>query len=284
MGSVPTSARDPIFWLHHANIDRLWTAWMKSGNRNLPTTGSTWGAQAWDFDPAGQWHQTAGAMLDSEREPLAYRYDNEAMPIGVAPEMAMAAASTKVIEAQPPSAEGQESAMESTASASSKPVTLSSTSGTIELSNETVEVNLRLADRAAAQLESFAQRTGTAEIKSAKLVLEGIELGPAGKKGGFSFDVVASLPNSKSEPMVLATLNTFTLSIASHHAAEAGKQSLSFPLDEILPALGPISPEDLAKGLRVTFRPSQPPGAAEMAADFLHVDTVKIEASARPNE
>jgi tyrosinase len=24
MGSVPTSARDPIFWLHHCNIDPLW--------------------------------------------------------------------------------------------------------------------------------------------------------------------------------------------------------------------------------------------------------------------
>jgi hypothetical protein len=26
MGSVPTSARDPIFWLHHCNIDRLWNS------------------------------------------------------------------------------------------------------------------------------------------------------------------------------------------------------------------------------------------------------------------
>lgn len=27
MASVPTAAFDPIFWVHHANIDRLWTVW-----------------------------------------------------------------------------------------------------------------------------------------------------------------------------------------------------------------------------------------------------------------
>lgn len=27
MGGVATSAKDPIFWLHHANIDRLWARW-----------------------------------------------------------------------------------------------------------------------------------------------------------------------------------------------------------------------------------------------------------------
>ncbi|SHN83612.1 polyphenol oxidase [Geodermatophilus obscurus] len=31
MGSTTTAARDPVFWLHHANIDRLWEVW-----RGLP--------------------------------------------------------------------------------------------------------------------------------------------------------------------------------------------------------------------------------------------------------
>jgi len=30
MGSVPTAPADPIFWMHHANIDRLWWLWQKS--------------------------------------------------------------------------------------------------------------------------------------------------------------------------------------------------------------------------------------------------------------
>ena len=31
MGSVPTAAQDPIFWLHHCNIDRLWNLWLAQG-------------------------------------------------------------------------------------------------------------------------------------------------------------------------------------------------------------------------------------------------------------
>ncbi len=32
MSSVAYSPKDPIFWLHHANIDRLWGAWCDAGN------------------------------------------------------------------------------------------------------------------------------------------------------------------------------------------------------------------------------------------------------------
>jgi tyrosinase len=34
MGSVPTAAGDPIFWLHHCNIDRLWASWNAAGRTN----------------------------------------------------------------------------------------------------------------------------------------------------------------------------------------------------------------------------------------------------------
>jgi tyrosinase len=36
MGFVPYAARDPIFWLHHCNIDRLWASW-NAGGRTNPT-------------------------------------------------------------------------------------------------------------------------------------------------------------------------------------------------------------------------------------------------------
>jgi tyrosinase len=33
MGAVETAARDPIFWLHHCQIDRLWYSWQRAGRR-----------------------------------------------------------------------------------------------------------------------------------------------------------------------------------------------------------------------------------------------------------
>jgi tyrosinase len=41
MSGFNTAARDPIFWLHHANIDRLWEAWLALEDHANPT-GSRW--------------------------------------------------------------------------------------------------------------------------------------------------------------------------------------------------------------------------------------------------
>jgi tyrosinase len=40
MGQVPWAANDPIFWMHHCNIDRIWVSWNNSGHVN-PTM-ATW--------------------------------------------------------------------------------------------------------------------------------------------------------------------------------------------------------------------------------------------------
>lgn len=34
MGSVPWAASDPIFWVHHSNIDRIWASWNSAGGVN----------------------------------------------------------------------------------------------------------------------------------------------------------------------------------------------------------------------------------------------------------
>lgn len=43
MTDPDTAALDPIFWLHHANIDRLWETWRLGGGANPTTSG--WGAK-----------------------------------------------------------------------------------------------------------------------------------------------------------------------------------------------------------------------------------------------
>ena len=34
MGDIPWAARDPLFWMHHCNVDRLWASWNAGGRRN----------------------------------------------------------------------------------------------------------------------------------------------------------------------------------------------------------------------------------------------------------
>jgi tyrosinase len=39
MRSVAWAASDPVFWIHHCNIDRLWASWNKAGGKNLREAG-----------------------------------------------------------------------------------------------------------------------------------------------------------------------------------------------------------------------------------------------------
>jgi tyrosinase len=43
MGAIPTAPADPLFWMHHANIDRLWSVWQTSPQgtgKNPPLSGA----------------------------------------------------------------------------------------------------------------------------------------------------------------------------------------------------------------------------------------------------
>ena len=53
MGVVPWAAQDPIFWLHHCNIDRIWASWNNAGRLNPSDAG--WLASSFTFaDENGQ--------------------------------------------------------------------------------------------------------------------------------------------------------------------------------------------------------------------------------------
>lgn len=286
MGFVPTSARDPIFWLHHANVDRLWTAWMKTGSPVLPGANSQWAQRSWRFDVEGNWTEQADRMLDSQAS-LQYRYDDESPP-AIAPVAAAALAASapatpsKVIEAPAQTVDfGQ---LRSIAPGVQKvQATLSTTREPVTLGNATLAVDLRLAALSAAQLQGLMANQPT-DLKSAFLVLEDVELGSAGREGGFSFNIVASLPDAERgvRRAVIGTLNTFSLSLwaqsQDHEHGALEKQTLKFPLVDILKDLDLKTPDELEHGLRVTFLPAHSGEEAEQP-EYVKIGAVKIVGS-----
>ena len=70
MGSVPWSAGDPIFWLHHCNIDRLWASWNAGGRTNPAGMGSFTFSQK-KMPVVG----TVAAWMDPKTEKHGYCYD-----------------------------------------------------------------------------------------------------------------------------------------------------------------------------------------------------------------
>lgn len=74
MGSVPFAAQDPIFWIHHCNIDRIWAGWNANGGRN--PTGAQWASrQVHVFaDASGRRTEVTNGQVTAI-EPLGYAYD-----------------------------------------------------------------------------------------------------------------------------------------------------------------------------------------------------------------
>ena len=75
MHDVPSAAQDPIFWLHHCNIDRLWEAWIgQGGGRTNPTDAGWLNTNFTFYDYNGvQRTMKASKGLDT-CQGLGYRY------------------------------------------------------------------------------------------------------------------------------------------------------------------------------------------------------------------
>jgi tyrosinase len=82
MSFIPTAAGDPIFFLHHCNIDRLWASWNAAGNKN-PDDDPKWAGKKFTFANA------QGTLAEylvgkyTNTESLGYSYEKlEPVPKG----------------------------------------------------------------------------------------------------------------------------------------------------------------------------------------------------------
>lgn len=52
MSSFTQAALDPIFWMHHCNIDRLWEVWIQRKKPNQNPDKSAWLKETFRFHSA----------------------------------------------------------------------------------------------------------------------------------------------------------------------------------------------------------------------------------------
>ena len=72
MGDPGTAAQDPIFWLHHCNIDRIWAVWNDEGHTDPAE--DEWRTQPFSFfDESGKQVTMTGADVE-DIEHLDYTY------------------------------------------------------------------------------------------------------------------------------------------------------------------------------------------------------------------
>ena len=270
--SMPiTAALDPIFWLHHANIDRLWSAWLRDVQEPHGNPGET----TWLNGPAdrafvmpqvdqSEWTFTARDVLDTTAAPLDYSYDDETVPI-------VEGRATRRLHRLGARATVAGGAPESEAAVSTgkTPELIGASDGPVNVTGATgAAVRLDPASTRALRgnLESVAAETGpTAEPPRVFLKLEGIR----GTSDAANYHVYVGLPPhadpAAHRERLAGTVSLFGISAASDPNGPTAGSGVSQVLEitEIVDALH-LSGADLDR-LDVRFVPAT---AAVARANF----------------
>jgi tyrosinase len=219
MTNPDTAALDPIFWVHHANIDRLWESWLSNPAHKNPTD-ATWlkgpadRVFAMPKPDGGEFTFTAKDMLDTKAPLLDYTYQ------ALAAAAAAPSRRTERLNALSAQLPAIAAFMEAPVAQQPQSEVIGKNDGAVQLSGDAVETEVRLDPAATAKVAgSFAPSPALAAAASEPdrvfLKLENIRsVSDAGL-----FDVYVGLPagaDPEQHPELLAgVLSLFGVSKAS---------------------------------------------------------------------
>jgi tyrosinase len=282
MSSVSYSPKDPIFWLHHANIDRLWGAWCDAGNgRSMPASTDPYWSGFFNY---GAGVPTVDRIAVISPAALGYQYENDTMPTAL-PVAPLAAVSTFQLQAAP-----------------SKPLTVQAGSlGGIQplsLDQRSISVDVPLTTQDGARARSLLLNPAASTQSSGgiRVVLDGVRLTALGKRGGYFYKVYVNLPEQGRASLpesayLLGTFGAFEISemammrngMMIHDEAQMRMQSddgvqLSFPATA---ALQKIWPAQLDK---VTLSFVRVDGSAPGKGTVITMKQFRVETTDAPAE
>lgn len=217
MGAVPYSSNDPIFWLHHANIDRTWDCWTSiTGNKNPATT--SFNNKSWSFVNYKGNKVTNQTKVLFNGSLIDYVYEqgsNCARPVAAPAGRESAADRTPA-------------QVRSAKAAVAKPVVLG-TKKAIKISDEVTSHRIAVSGTGAPR--DLAMRESSQVPVTTELVLKGIHYA---EHPGTQFNVYIARKDDASQRAFVGTLSFFT---APRHAHGAPADH-TFDVTEELHALG----------------------------------------------
>ena len=245
MTDPATAALDPIFWLHHCNIDRLWEVWRNQPGRNNPKSGQWLTAVSFPL------HNGVGAaitinaqdMLDTSK--ILHGYCYEGTPLAREP--------TAMVDT--PAEDPAEDATELAGAGD----------GAVDLTDTVTRVTVTLA----------LDRTNFSFTEAEKATPSHVFLSIEGVTGrGFPGDVMVFLepPNDPETPLLAGVLTTFGLARASDPELEHGGSGVAqtFEITGMADQLGLTDGSATALQVRFereTLEPTED-GAPEDLADM----------------
>jgi tyrosinase len=230
MKSPETAAQDPIFWLHHANIDRLWSQWIATGAGHEDPPEEGWRNFSFTlYDEHGHEVSMRCEQVLQTATDLGYIYDSEQAP-------------------QPPPLPPQRPTPRLTSVTAQPQEMIGATQEGVTLIGEQITVSVPIAQAAA---EGFGEQV------HAYLNVEEIE---AAHNPGVTYLVYADLEGGEAphpdSPHYLGTLSFFGVERARNPVGDAAPHALQASYD-----ITPIARELEAQGkwagheFPVTFAP-----------------------------
>ena len=258
MGDITTAPIDPIFYLHHCNLDRLWNAWSMRSTSKVPAANNSY----WN----GSFTYASGLTMTKSRTRtttgLGYDYANDKMPTGLPPQTregriirvqgqtmpnqmrpAVAALTTtppRTVSSTRESLGGVANVSLGNNSLSAAiPLQATSTNTLQSVLTTSPAVGLGNSSAATASTASPLATTPTTKFPYVKLVLDGLAIAQAAKPGGFFYNVYINLPatgdlDSVGTPHFVGILGSFEVSTAAHH----GMNMMNYDVTDLLARQG----------------------------------------------
>jgi tyrosinase len=256
MAQVPLSPWDPIFWVHHANIDRLWAAWVKAGNgRQMPPASDPYWSGSFQYGSAIKAVPRAWTISTTHRY-LEYQYDDESMPTSLPPPTSSSATSLSPFGAAG-SAPLRPATVQTTALGASRQLALDERSVSVDVALSPQDTN-----RVRSLLLKPAAKAGEAD--SLRLILDGVRTTALGGEGGYFYKIFVNLPETAGvhpveRAYLLGVVGPFEISVAQMQAAMQGKgmqemqathgkqeAQFVFPISDALRRLAPVQLDKLS--------------------------------------
>lgn len=211
MGKIPAAAVDPIFWLHHANIDRIWQCWLEQGGQ---VPGGAWKTKSFTFvtETGAKTTIKVGKLFDPNG-PIDYTYDHatacgrEPAPPGPSASPSPTAMTSR--QPQPPS----------------QPPSAASTASTLAIKNDVAiadavtTVGVSGGAAAGASRDLLTRLMNPEAPGGLELVLDGISAEAA---PGVLFRVYLARKSAPDKREYLGTINFFGLTDHAAHARGGG--------------------------------------------------------------
>jgi tyrosinase len=270
-GVMPTmlSPEDPIFWVHHGNIDRLWCAWISAGGgRTMPATSDSYWSGGFNYGPT-----TTGMPKIQTRDTtttLGYVYDNQRLPTPPAPRTP----ARPMLRAVPMNGE----------KALDGVISLGDSQGALTLDDRSFSVSVPLGAQGKLKAGALAAAPPrTPAPTELNVVLDEVALTEVGKAGGYFYKVYVNLPaqgGAPEERHLIGTVGAFEIAGALHsgggdHADHGGggidgggKAKLVLPATDVLRGLSPGQISQLVVSFVRVDGANAPKGPAITIGDF----------------